>query len=118
MVFEYTYSAKRQREIEIIRNKYLPKEDKMETLRNLDRGAERPGMAAALALGILGSLMLGLGMCCTMVWKGTLFALGIVVGLIGIAILSGTYPIYKKVTKKQREKIADRILALSKELSL
>ena len=35
--FEYTYSAKRQEEIEAIKNKYLPpKEDKMEQLRKLD----------------------------------------------------------------------------------
>ena len=38
--FEYTYSAKQQEEVEAIRKKYLPKEeDKMETLRKLDRKA-------------------------------------------------------------------------------
>lgn len=117
--FEYTYSAKQQKEIENIRKKYLPKEeDKMETLRKLDKGAEKPGTVAALVLGIVGVLLLGIGMCCTMVWKDTIFVLGIIVGILGIAILSVAYPAYKKITKKQREKIAEQILMLSEELSL
>ncbi len=117
--FEYTYSPKQQKEIEDIRKKYLPKEeDKMETLRKLDKGAEKPGTIVALALGITGVLLLGIGMSCTMVWADTVFALGIMVGILGIVILSVAYPVYKKITKKQREKIAEQILALSDELSL
>lgn len=117
--FEYTYSAKQQKEVEDIRKKYLPKEeDKMETLRRLDRSAEKPGTMAAIIIGVIGSLILGIGMCCTMVWADTLFILGIVVGLLGMAILSVAYPMYKKITQNQRAKIADKILALSAELSL
>lgn len=117
--FQYTYSPKQQKEIESIRQKYLPKEeDKMETLRRLDRDAEKPGMIISLVLGITGSLLLGLGMCCTMVWGKSFFVLGIIVGILGIAILSVAYPAYKKITKKQREKIAEQILTLSEELSI
>lgn len=117
--FEYTYSAKQQKEIEDIRKKYLPKEeDKMETLRRLDKSAEKPGTAAALAIGVTGVMFLGIGMCCTMVWKDSVFVLGIVVGILGIAILSVAYPVYKKITQRKREKIAEQILALSDELSV
>lgn len=117
--FEYTYCAKQQKEIENIRKKYLPKkEDKMETLRKLDKGAELPGTISALIIGIVGTMMLGIGMCCTMVWSSSVFVLGIIVGILGIGILSGAYPAYKKITQKQREKIADQILTLSEELSL
>lgn len=119
--FNYTYSAKKQKEIEDIRKKYLPKEeDKMETLRRLDKSAEKPGTVTALVVGIVGALLLGIGMCCTMVWSSSMmiFVLGIIVGIIGIAILSVAYPLYKKVTKRQRAKIAGQILALSDELSL
>lgn len=117
--FEFTYSAKHQKEIENIRKKYLPKEeDKMETLRRLDKNAEKPGKMAGIIVGIIGTMLLGVGMCCTMVWADTAFILGIVVGVIGIAILSTGYPLYKKITKKQREKLAGQILALSEELSL
>ena len=117
--FEYTYSAKQQEEIEAIKKKYMPiKEDKMETLRRLDKNAEKPGTMAGIIVGIIGTMLLGVGMCCTMVWADTAFILGIVVGVIGIAILSTGYPLYKKITKKQREKLAGQILALSEELSL
>lgn len=117
--FEYTYSPKQQQEIESIRKKYLPKEeDKMEILRRLDRSAERPGTVVALVLGIVGTLLLGSGMSCTMVWGENLFVVGIIVGILGIAILSPAYLVYKKITQKQRKKIAEQILALSEELSI
>lgn len=117
--FEYTYSAKQQQEIESIRKKYLPKEeDKMEQIRKLDREAERPGMIASLATGVIGALILGVGMCCTMVWGESLFALGIFVGVLGIALIAAAYPLYKKVTKTQWEKVAEQILTLTNELSL
>lgn len=116
--FEYNYSAKQQKEVEDIRKKYLPKEeDKMETLRRLDKSAEKPGTIVALIVGVLGTLLLGIGMSCTMVWSDSVFILGIIVGILGLVIASGAYPIYKRITKKQREKIADQILALSAELS-
>ena len=41
--FHYTYSAKQQEEIQSIRKKYLPQENKMEQLRRLDRSATRKG---------------------------------------------------------------------------
>ena len=117
--FEFTYSAKQHREIENIRKKYLPKEeDKMETLRKLDRSAEKPGTMVGIIVGVIGTMLLGIGMCCTMVWADSVFVLGIVVGVAGIAILSTGYPLYKSITKKQREKIASQILALSAEISL
>lgn len=117
--FEYTYSAKQQQEIESIRKKYLPKEEnKMEQIRKLDREAERPGMIASLATGVIGALILGIGMCCTMVWGESLFVLGIFVGVIGSALIAAAYPLYKKVTRVQREKVAEQILALTNELSL
>lgn len=115
--FEYNYSSKQQDEIEAIRKKYLPKqEDKMEQLRRLDKSAEIPGTVVGLILGIIGTLAMGTGMSFTMVWTDTLFIVGIVVGLLGIALIGAAYPAYKIITKKQREKIAPMILALSEEL--
>lgn len=115
--FSYTYSAKQQEEIKNIRKKYLPKEeDKMEQLRKLDQNAAKPGKIASLTLGIVGTLILGVGMCCTMVWADKLFIPGIVIGVIGIAAVLAAYPVYTHITKKQREKIAPEILRLTEEL--
>jgi uncharacterized membrane protein YeaQ/YmgE (transglycosylase-associated protein family) len=116
--FNYNYSSKQQEEIQRIREKYVPKEEnKMEQLRHLDESATKPGTIAALAIGIIGTLLLGVGMCCTMVWADRYFIVGIVIGVIGIAVLVAAYPLYMHITKKQREKIAPEILRLTEELS-
>ena len=113
--FEYTYSAPRQEEIRRIREKYLPREeDKMEQLRRLDEGVSRKATMASLAAGIPGALVLGIGMCCCMVWD--LFVLGIVVGVIGMVGVAAAYPLYNRVAAREREKIAPEILRLTDEL--
>lgn len=69
--FEFTYSAKQQAEIEKIRRKYVTtEEDKMALLRNLDKNVTRPGTIVSIVIGLIGCLLLGIGMCCTMVWSG------------------------------------------------
>lgn len=115
--FEYTYSARQQEEIEKIRKKYLPpEEDKMTQLRRLDESATRPGLIASISLGVVGALVLGIGMCCVLVWAENLFGLGIVVGVIGLAMMGVAYPVYCRITRQQREKLAPQILALTEEL--
>ena len=115
--FEYTYSSKRQEEVEKIKSKYIDKEeDKMETLRRLDKSVERPGTITSIVIGVIGTLIMGGGMSLVMVGPEEFFVLGIVIGIAGIAILATAYPVYKVITKKQREKIGPQILALSEEL--
>lgn len=116
----YNYSAKQQEEIERIRNKYKPENkslNKMERLRMLDKNVTKKGMITALTIGIISSLIMGVGMCCTMVWTDKMFITGIIIGIIGIIGVISAYPIYISVTKKQREKIAPEILKLTEELS-
>ena len=116
--FAYTYSAKRKEEIEAIRKKYLPQEeDKMDLLRKLDKSVERPGSVAALILGVVGALIMGLGMSCVMVFQGAYFIPGILIGIVGIALIVAAYPVYKRITARERERIAPQILALTEELS-
>ena len=117
--FNYTYSASRQQEIKQIREKYAPptqEEDKMEKLRRLDRSATKAGGVISLTVGTISSLILGIGMCCTMVWAGSLFIPGIVIGMVGIMGMIAAYPIFIRVTKKRRERVAPEILRLSDEL--
>ena len=116
--FHYTYSARQQEEIQNIRKRYLPKEeDKMEQLRRLDQGTTKPGRILSITLGVIGCLLLGVGMCCTMVWMEQLFIPGIIIGLIGIGAVIAAYPLYTRVTRKEREKVAPQILQLTEELS-
>lgn len=116
-VFSYTYSAKEQEEVKQIRKKYMPKEaDKMEQLRRLDRSVTRKGTAVSIVMGIIGALTLGIGMCCAMVWMERWFVPGIVIGLVGIILVSLAYPLYTRITQKEREKVAPEILRLTDEL--
>lgn len=115
--FSYTYSAKEQQELKKIREKYLPKEEnKMEQLRSLDSKATGKATMLAIIIGVIGALLLGVGMCCTMVWQGRWFVPGILVGIIGIVIVAIAYPVYNKTLKTEREKIAPEILRLTEEL--
>ena len=117
-VFEYTYSAPQQSEVQKIREKYLPKEvTKLDQLRALDAGVTRRGTAVSMVHGILYALVLGLGMSCCMVWAGSLFVPGVVIGCIGLAGVAATYPIYNHIVKRDREKIAPEILRLTEELA-
>ena len=114
--FSYTYSAKEQEEIKKIREKYVPKEfNKMEQLRRLDASVTQKGTVISLVVGIIGALILGTGMSMCMVWT-ELFVLGIIVGVVGIVMVSAAYPLYSYVTKKEREKIAPEIIRLTDEL--
>ena len=88
----------------------------MEQLRRLDRSAARKGTAVSLAAGVLGALLLGIGMCCCMVWGGPLFIPGIVVGVAGIVLVCCAYPLYIRATEKERKRIAPEILRLADEL--
>ena len=116
-VFEFTYSAKQQEEVQKIREKYVPKaEDKLEQLRRLDAGVTQKGCTVSLIVGVISALILGIGMCCCMVWGGNLFIPGIIIGIVGIAGVAAAYPLYERITKKERERIAPEILRLTDEL--
>lgn len=115
--FQYTYSAKEQEEVRSIRDKYLPKEEnKMELLRKLDAQANNKATMYAIMIGVVGILILGLGMSMCMVWADHVFAAGILIGVIGMVVLALAYPVYNRILKKERERVAPEILRLTEEL--
>lgn len=121
--FTYTYSAQQQEEVQNIRKKYLPpEEDKMERLRKLHHSATQKAQALALVLGVVGALIMGTGMSLVMTDIGAVVGLnnalipGILIGVIGMIPVALAYPIYNRVLKKERQRIAPEILRLSDEL--
>ena len=123
--FNFTYSAKEQEEIKAIRKKYAAPdqtEDKMAQLRRLDAGVYSKATTAALVIGIIGTLIMGIGMSLVMTDIGAALgaapamAVGIGLGIIGIILVCLAYPIYNRTLKKEREKIAPEILRLTDEL--
>lgn len=123
--FQYTYSAKEQAEIKAIRKKYeAPEqtEDKMAQLRRLDAAVTQKATTVSLVFGILGALIMGAGMSLVMTDIGATVGIynpmvpGILIGVIGIVLVSLAYPIYNRIIKKERKKIAPQILQLTDEL--
>ena len=123
--FNYTYSSMEQEEIKNIRQKYVtPTEDGMARLRRLDAGVTQKATIFALIAGIIGALIMGFGMSLAMtnlyaflgLSQGIAMAIGIIVGLIGMAYEGMAYPIYNCVLKKERAKIAPEIIRLTDEL--
>ena len=120
--FQYTYSAKEQAEVEAIRKKYLPpEENKMEQLRKLHAVPTQKAQACSIAIGVIGALILGTGMSLFMTELGAALGtlamvIGILVGIVGIVLVALAYPVYNRVLKKERERIAPEILRLSDEL--
>lgn len=111
--------------MEQIRKKYLPpEEDKMEQLRKLDRSASQKAQAWAIALGTIGALILGAGMSLTMSdfgqvlgsRSGSAMLIGIIIGIAGLVLVALAYPIYNRILKKERKRIAPEILRLTDEL--
>ena len=115
--FQYTYSAKEQEELKRIRSKYAPKEEnKMDQLRRLDAQVTRKGTVMALVVGIVGSLVLGTGMSLCLVWAGAWFIPGIAIGIVGIAAVAAAYPLYVRITEKEKARLGPEILKLTEEL--
>lgn len=101
-----------------IREEYTEKKPgKIDELVALDKQVKRPAKALAYAVGTVGSLVLGSGMCLAMGVIGKRKLPGILIGTAGIAILAGNYHLYQTYLKSRKAEYAERILSLSEEVS-
>ena len=112
--------SEKEKIVKEIKEGYEPKEKtKYDELIALNRKVELPAYIFAYAFGVIGALILGVGMCLAMQVIGTgvpLMVLGIVVGIIGIALVSVNYPIFLAIMKSRKKKYAENVIALSEEL--
>ena len=116
--FEDSYSAEKQSEIDAIRKKYLPpdeREEKLARLRKLDAGVTVTGFVAAMALGIAGALTFGVGMCCFLVWN--LWLPGALTCVLGVIWMLLAPILYRRLVEKRKQEVAPEILRLTEELS-
>lgn len=107
---------------EKIAGEYAQKEtSKLKALKKLDAKAKAPANIFAYTFGIIGALVLGVGMCLSMKIIGdnssASFIAGIAIGVLGIAMASVNYPIYKKLIENGKKKYAADIMSLAKEIS-
>lgn len=101
---------------------YAPKDtSRVTALRKLDARAKTPATVFTYTLGIVSALVFGAGMCLAMgqIGSGTAgsFALGIAVGIVGMAGMGVNYPIYKRLLENGKRKYAYEILELAREIS-
>ena len=125
--FTYTYSAKDQAEIESIRKKYEPQshyESNLDRLRKLDASVTSKATMISLIVGVAGTLIAGLGLSLILSDLHSLIGLsksfcqimGVIIGVVGIFVVSINYPLYDIIIEKERKRIAPEIIRLSNEL--
>lgn len=99
---------------------YSEKEvSKLSELKALDKKVKNPARIFAYIFGVIGCLILGTGMCLAMKVIGNttlLMIVGIIIGLIGITLVSITYPIYKRILYSRKNRYSKEIIAKSNEI--
>lgn len=103
-----------------IANEYTPKDtSKIIKLKKLDKKAKQGANIFVYSFGILSTLIFGFGMCLSMkVIENESTAatvLGIIIGIIGIVLISVNYPIYKKLLEKEKRNMLLKLCSLQKK---
>jgi len=106
-----------------IRAQYMEKEfTELDELRRLDAEVKRPANVFSYVFGSIGAVVMGAGMSLVMTELGATIgiekpmALGIVIGIIGLAMTIANYPVYKAFLGSRKKKYGEKILELSDKI--
>ena len=109
--------------VEKIRTKYVEKKDSsLDELRKLDKKVKAPAEVFAYIFGSISALIMGAGMSLVMTDVANMLGLGdmtipgIAVGVVGMVLAIGNYPIYKGILTSRKKKYADKVIALSNKI--
>lgn len=107
-----------------IRKQYEDEKDtELSALKKLDSKVKRPIKAAAYIAGSVGAVVMGTGMSLIMTDISEYFGIadpmtwGILIGVVGMAIMIANFPIYKVLFERRRKKFAPEIIALADKIS-
>ncbi|MBE6663527.1 MAG: dihydropteridine reductase [Ruminococcaceae bacterium] len=107
-----------------IRTQYMEKQpSELDVLRKLDSKVKRPANIFAYVFGGISALVMGAGMSLVMTDIGATIGIGsplvpgIIIGIVGMAMASVNYPIYKGILGKRKKKYADKIITLSENIT-
>lgn len=118
--FEFRYVApteEERKEIDSIRRQYCSSEQgesKLERLRRLNAIVKNTAMIWGLSLGITGCLIFGFGLAMILEWN--IWIWGIILMVVGLVPMLVSYPVYKRVLRKNKNRYGEEILRLSEEL--
>lgn len=109
--------------VQKIRTQYTEKEhSQVDALKKLDAKVKRPVNVFAYIFGGIGAIIMGSGMSLVMSDIGNVLGMtspmlpGVIIGVIGIAMLLANYPIYKGLLSSRKKKYAGQVLALSNKI--
>ncbi|MBR6745682.1 MAG: dihydropteridine reductase [Clostridia bacterium] len=106
-----------------IRTQYMEQQpSELDELRRLDAEVKRPANVFAYVFGSISAVIMGAGMSLTMteiganLGIGSPMVVGIIVGVLGMAMAIANYPMYKKILNSRRERYAEKIISLSDKI--
>ena len=107
-----------------IRAQYMEKQpSELDALRVLDAKVKRPANVFSYVFGSISAIIMGAGMSLVMTdiaktvgLGGNHMAIGIVVGVIGLALAIINYPIHKGLMNSRKKKYGAEILKLSEKI--
>lgn len=107
---------------EQIAAEYSPKTtSKAVALRKLDNKVKKAPKIASITFGTVATLIFGTGMCLGMkvIGAGTAaaMAVGIAIGVAGMALMAVNYPLYKKFLNARKKKYAFEIVELARQIT-
>ena len=109
--------------VQKIRTQYTEKEsNEIDALRALDARVKRPANVFAYTFGSLSAIVMGAGMSLVMTDIAATVGIanpmlwGIAVGVVGMVMAIGNYPIYKRLICARRRRYASEIVALSDKI--
>ena len=85
-------------------------DDLLAGIASMEAEKTRKASLQALSVGIVSALVLGVGMCCTMVWSGLMIP-GIIIGVVGIIGCIAAFLLYRSTCAKEATRLAPRIEA-------
>ena len=110
--------------VQKIRTQYTEKEQTgLDELKQLDSKVKRPANVFAYVFGSVSAIIMGAGMSLVMtdiaktIGIGNPMLIGIIIGIIGLAMAIINYPVYKSILASRRRKYADQIIALSDRIT-
>ena len=103
--------------VQKIRSQYTEREHtELDALKALDAKAKKPAKVFGYTYGSIGTIVMGAGMSLVMTDIGAMLGMtdtllpGIVIGIVGLAMVLTTYPIHKRILNSRKKKYASKIM--------
>lgn len=117
--FKYSYTApteEERKEAESIKREYegVSATSKVQKLRELDKKVKRWPLAVSLTIGIVATLIFGLGLTLALEWSQ--YVWGVILGAIGALGMASAFWFWQILLDKNKKKYGKQIIELANEI--